>query len=91
MTDEEPIIITDPDKIRGVRLLAMHHAMKLEALGLHHSSGRSVTALVKREFGLKGNRARVMVQFAQILRERGILAPAPAPTALRPKGEVSRG
>ena len=37
-------------------------AIKLEARGLRHSSGRSVTAHVKRIYGLKGNRDKVLAQ-----------------------------
>ena len=73
--DGGPVVLTDPDKIRGFQLLVWHHAMKLEAKGLHHSSGRSVTAIVKREFGLKGNRAKVQAAFEALLIERGILRP----------------
>ena len=35
-------------------------AIKLEALGMRHSSGRSVTAHCKRVYGLKGNRDKVL-------------------------------
>jgi hypothetical protein len=35
-------------------------AIKLEALGMRHSSGRSVTAHCKRIYGLKGSREKVL-------------------------------
>ena len=83
--DDTPITITDPDKIRGFQLLVWHHAMRLEAVGLRHSSGRSVTAIVKKQFGLKGNRAKVQAAFEAILIERGILRPKVTVLASSPK------
>jgi len=43
-------------------------AIKLEARGMRHSSGRSVTAHVKRIYGLKGSRDKVLAQL-EALRE----------------------
>lgn len=51
-----------PSEPEFFRLLQLRGAVRLESLGMRHSSGRSVTALAKREYGLKGNRAKVLEQ-----------------------------
>lgn len=48
------------------RLLAMRKMMKLETMGLKRK-GRSVYAIIKEEFGLKGNKQRVYEQFSKIV------------------------
>jgi hypothetical protein len=60
------IVLDTPDKIEMWRRLSMLHGMKLEAKGLHHSRG-SVTARVKKEFGLKGNRESIIRQFEPLV------------------------
>lgn len=47
--------------IEGYRLCAMRAALKLEILGLKHSRG-SVYALIKRQFGFRGNKQSVLEQ-----------------------------
>jgi hypothetical protein len=49
------------------RLLTMRSALRLEMLGMKHSRG-SVYALVKREFGFTGNRAKVLAQLEDHIR-----------------------
>ena len=44
------------------RLLALKGALSLECKGLKHSRG-SVYALIKREFGLRGNKQRSVIRF----------------------------
>jgi hypothetical protein len=60
-TDNSGFVITGEANIRMWRMLTMKHALRLECLGMKHSQG-SVYALVKREFGFKGNKARVLEQ-----------------------------
>ena len=55
------MMITGERNIALWRLLTMKAALKLEVAGMRHSHG-SVYALVKREFGFKGNKARVLEQ-----------------------------
>jgi hypothetical protein len=50
--------------IQGVRLCALKGALSLECKGLKHSRG-SVYALVKREFGFKGNKLSVLNQLKE--------------------------
>jgi hypothetical protein len=42
--------------------------MKLEAKGMKISRGPTCLSRVKREFGLKGNRDKVIAQFAKIVK-----------------------
>ncbi len=65
------MVITDPTEIQAFRLLALKGMLKLEVvLGF---KGRAY-AQVKKEFGLKGSKSSVLIQFEAILRKRGILA-----------------
>lgn len=45
------------------RMLTMRSALRLEVLGMRHSRG-SVYALVKREFGFRGNKQAVLDQLS---------------------------
>ena len=55
------MVITGERNIAMFRLLTLRSALKLEILGMKHSQG-SVYALVKREFGFRGNKQRVLEQ-----------------------------
>ena len=67
------IVIDTPDGIEAYRLLALRGALNLEILGMRRSHGQSVATIIKREFGLKGNNAKVLEQYEAILREKGVL------------------
>tara|TARA_R110000787_G_scaffold24734_1_gene69860 strand:- start:1018 stop:1320 length:303 start_codon:yes stop_codon:yes gene_type:complete len=56
---EHGTAFTTPNGIELFRLSAMRAALKLESKGLKSSKG-SMTALAKRELGIKGNRDKVM-------------------------------
>lgn len=71
VTPSGSIVLTG-DGIVAYRLLALRSALKLEVIGLR-SSRWSAYATVKREFGLKGNKARVLMQFETYLRNLEIL------------------
>lgn len=58
---ENTLVITGTRNIALYHLLSMKYALKLECAGLRHSGG-SVYAHVKRKFGFKGNKARVLEQ-----------------------------
>lgn len=64
------LVITGPESISLFRLLSLKGALKLEMLGMTHSRG-SVYALVKAEFGLKGNKQAVYDQFVKIVEAAG--------------------
>lgn len=46
-------VIAGRENVDKARLLTLRQAAKLEVAGLRHSSGKSVIALIKREFGIK--------------------------------------
>ena len=48
-------------------LIQWRAAIKMEMVGLRHSSGRSVYAHVKRVLKIKGNKARVLEQLEDII------------------------
>lgn len=63
------IAIADPLGIKLFHLRAQLGAMKLEGKGLRHSSGRSVTAHIKRTYGLRGNRESIIAQFEELIEQ----------------------
>lgn len=48
-------VIDTPEGISYAQLASLKCAVKLEALGMKHSSGKSMSALAKRQLGLKRN------------------------------------
>ncbi len=65
------IMLNTPEQIERYRLSTLYHALKLETLGLKHSRG-SVYALIKKQFGLKGNKQSVLDQFGKLIGKRGL-------------------
>ena len=62
-------VVDTPEGIKMYYLLAWRGAIKLEALGVKHSSGRSVTAHVKKVLGIKGNRDKVLAELERRIAE----------------------
>ena len=58
--NEHGTISIDGDSIGIARLMTLRAGVKMEARGIRVSKGRSCMAIVKKEFGLKGNRAKVL-------------------------------
>lgn len=63
------------ENITIYQLIQWKHAIRLEAKGMKHSSGRSVTAHAKRQLGIRGSREKVLAHVEalveyQRLRER---------------------
>ena len=58
------IIADTPDKINMFRLLSLKGALKLEMVGMKRQ-GRSAYAIIKDEFGFKGNREKVLNQLQE--------------------------
>lgn len=54
-------VINTPNSIEYARLAVCKGMVKLELIGMKHSSGRSVTAAMRREFGLKRNASHAEV------------------------------
>lgn len=61
--------ITGEREIKLAQMIAQKHAMNLERKGLRHSGG-SVTARVKRHYGLRGNRESVYTQFCELVEKK---------------------
>ena len=59
---EKPRDLTAKDDIHLMRLLTLLAALKLEVKGMKRR-GKTVNQIIKDEFGLKGNRQRVLDQF----------------------------
>lgn len=71
-------IATGPHAVARVRVLALRSALKLESVGLKMSRGRSALKVVREEFGIKARTALAALPlYETLLRERGILSPAP--------------
>lgn len=66
------ISLTTPEQISGYRLLMLASALKLETKGIYPIRGCSAYAQIKKEFGLRGNKQKVLDQFNEILIEAGI-------------------
>ena len=61
-------MLTTPEQIDAARLITLRGALKLELLGMKRR-GRSAYAIIKDEFGLKGNKQSVYNQFDQIVND----------------------
>jgi hypothetical protein len=61
-------IITGKRDIHLVHMLAQRAAFRLELAGMRRR-GRTVYAIVKEEYGLRGNRRRVFEQFCKMVDE----------------------
>ena len=55
--------VTDPQLFN---MLAQKQALKLEKIGLKHSSGKSIYAHIKRTYGLRGSKESVYTQFCEL-------------------------
>ena len=62
--------ITNKEHIALYRMIALKNALKLEKIGLCHSSGVSAYSIIKKEFNLKGNKAEVLESFEKIISEK---------------------
>ncbi len=67
-------IVLDKEDIEVARLLMLRSGLKLELNGLRLTS-RAPTcySIIKQEFGLKGNKIKVLRQFEEILEKGGLL------------------
>jgi len=65
--DDGGYVVTG-DSIPMYRLLTLRTALKMETKGLRMSSHRpSAYSIIKKEFGLKGSKAKVLAAFESIL------------------------
>jgi hypothetical protein len=62
-----------PELISGYRLIMLASALKLETKGIYPIRGtRTAYTQIKKEFGLKGSKQKVLDQFNALLVEAGI-------------------
>jgi hypothetical protein len=61
------IVAKGPQQTAVFAMIAQKHALKLEILGMRHSSGRSVYAHIKRTYGLSGSKQKVLEQFTELI------------------------
>jgi hypothetical protein len=73
--NNESFSLTEPHQIAAYRLITMYHGLKAEVKGFRLTSKVNVFALVKREFGLKGSKVKVLAEFKAMLQEAEILSP----------------
>ena len=64
------ITVTTPEGIETFQMLARHGALTLEVNHGMKRRGRSVYAIIKESYGLKGSRARVLEQLGQLIDKR---------------------
>ena len=63
------MMINTPDQIHQFRRLTLLRGLKLEAEGFQVKRPPSCYSVVKKEFGLKGNKAKVLEQFTKIVND----------------------
>jgi len=59
------LVIETPDQHKYWRILQLRSALRLECLGMKHSSGKSVFSIVKQEFKFKGSKQSVLDQLCK--------------------------
>jgi hypothetical protein len=62
-------MINTPDQIHQFRRLTLLRGLKLEADGYQVKRPPSCYSVVKKEFGLKGNKTKVLEQFTKIVND----------------------
>jgi hypothetical protein len=63
------MMLNTPDQIHQFRRLTLLRGLKLEAEGYQVKRPPSCYSVVKKEFGLKGNKAKVLEQFTKIVND----------------------
>jgi hypothetical protein len=64
------LIITGEKDTRLARLITLKAALGLECKGMKIRRGFSAYATIKKEFGLKGNKASVLIQFTGLVEQK---------------------
>jgi len=65
------LVLDTPEAIDGFRTRMLRSALKLEVLGMKRK-GSSVYSIVKREFGFKGSKQKVLDQLLAYIKEHNI-------------------
>jgi hypothetical protein len=61
------MVILTGQQIPKFRLITLASGIRLEGRGVKVSRGRSCLAIVKAEFGFKGNRAKIQAQLQEVI------------------------
>jgi len=71
------IMLDQPDQIRAWFMLSQLGALRLECIGMKHSSGRSIAKFVREHYGLQCGRKKtdVLAAYQIYLLLRGVLNP----------------
>ena len=64
---QEGKVYDTPEAINGYRMKVLLNGLRAEIRGMQLCRGRSCYAVIKEEFGLKGNKQKVLDQFKAIL------------------------
>ena len=72
-TTDNGFILDQPHQISAYRLITMYHGLRAEVKGFRMTR-INVFALVKKEFGLKGTKVKVLAEFKSLLQEAGVLS-----------------
>ena len=62
------VILDTPEQIAGARMATLKGALKMECLGMPRR-GQSAYAMCKAEYGLKGNKQKVLAQMEILVEE----------------------
>lgn len=57
------------DAVKVFRMITLANGLKMEIKGLRMTRGTTCYAVIKREFGLKGNKQKVLDQFLPLVEE----------------------
>ena len=67
------IMLDKPEEIAVARLLTLRQGLKMEMIGLRLTSkAPTCYSIIKKEFGFKGNKAKVLQQLENFLEEIGL-------------------
>lgn len=68
MINDKMLVFDTPEQIDMFRFLSLKSALKLECLGMKRR-GQSAYAIIKAEYGFKGNKKSVLEQMEKIIEE----------------------
>jgi hypothetical protein len=68
------MIADTPEEIEFFRLRALRSALKLEILGMKRR-GQSAFSIIKKEFGFRGSRNKVLRELSGLIRDKAAVLP----------------
>ena len=89
------ITVEGTEAMKLYRMLTIRSGLSLELKGMRLSRGRSCYSIAKAEFGLRGNKAKVLAAFSKLCDEQNakvtrVVEPGcPDPERLSPAGGAS--